>query len=103
MSAHLEVCWCGHHKDTHHPDLVQYDLLGKDGEYHPLITPGQCLGMGCNVPSDDWEEQGVTDMCPFYRDRRYPDPWQAEKLRIERPDHIDTCECYRCRQATGLA
>ena len=90
MNQILEICHCGHAKDTHHPDLVMYK---------GLIARGQCLGLGCNVPRNDWDDDEVDNFCPFYRDRTKPDPWKPLPVR---PDHIDHCRCYACKQALGI-
>ncbi len=81
MNQLLEVCHCGHAKATHHEEW------------------GQCLGLGCNTPSDDWENEFVDNFCPFYRDRNVPDTWEGESIR---PDHIDICRCYECKKYLGI-
>lgn len=60
MSNRIERCHCGHAKETHHRD--------DRGRYRA------CLGMGCNVPSRDWDSTKLTDPCPYYRDCLEKDP-----------------------------
>jgi hypothetical protein len=49
MNNRIEVCHCGHAKDTH---------FEKDG---------QCLGLGCNRVVGDFESTYTVDVCGFYR------------------------------------
>lgn len=83
MSTVREICWCGHHKDTHH-----------EGN-------GPCSGTGCNVPSSDWGSPIVTSPCESYRSDREPDT-----IKPPKPHHppryqggvLTPCGCYECRR-----
>lgn len=58
MNGRLEVCECGHHKDTH---FLDYE---REGEHPPTREPrefrGACNGMHC----DPW--------CKRYREKKTP-------------------------------
>lgn len=65
MSIYVEMCHCGHHKDTHH-----------DG------GNGDCLGMGCND-------------CKGYRDAEKPDTLNHEPERPRHASWCQCYSCKR--------
>lgn len=87
MNNEREVCHCGHAKDTHHD-----------------AGDGECLGLGCNVTSNDWQSTAITSPCPRFRDDRKPDT-----IRRPRVSHspryvggvLTPCGCYSCKQAAA--